>query len=207
MVDHLPANAKSTVYGHPEISTATLVSLQSPKVMGASEDIEDALDRATEWAGDAGLQDGECLWGSRPVIYEKLPPRERSVRYLIIVVVVVKHILNYKNLHTVEQGNFFEAPVEPIPSAQTSTSLPGPLIMSDSAITIWNVASATAQDRLQNYRSVLPPDPIQTTMEERCWLTLMALQKEHELQDCFRKIDQAWRELEEVRRVLGIDRT
>lgn len=35
---------------------------------GASEDIEDALDRATDWADDAALQDGECLRGSRSVI-------------------------------------------------------------------------------------------------------------------------------------------
>lgn len=35
---------------------------------GGSEDIEDALDRATEWAGDARLQDGECLRASRSVI-------------------------------------------------------------------------------------------------------------------------------------------
>lgn len=36
---------------------------------GGSEDFEDALDRATEWAGDARLQDGECLRTSRSMIY------------------------------------------------------------------------------------------------------------------------------------------
>jgi hypothetical protein len=35
---------------------------------GGSEDFEDALDRATEWAGDTRLQDGECLRASRSMI-------------------------------------------------------------------------------------------------------------------------------------------
>ncbi|KAG0693476.1 hypothetical protein DFH29DRAFT_1007251 [Suillus ampliporus] len=102
-----------------------------------------------------------------------------------------------------EQANLFEGPIENIPSAQAST-VPGLLIVCDSAIDIWNVATAIAQDRLQNYRSILPPDPIHTTTEEKCWLTLMVLQKEHELQDCFRMLDKVQRELVEIKKVLGI---
>jgi hypothetical protein len=46
---------------------------------------------------------------------------------------------------------------------------------------IWNAAIQLAQDHLENCHSMLPPNLIHTTTEERCWVTLMVLQKEEEL--------------------------
>jgi hypothetical protein len=54
---------------------------------------------------------------------------------------------------------------------------------------------------------VLPPETIHTTVEEKCWVTLMALQREEELKDTLKSLEKAWRELEEVRKLLGIQTT
>jgi hypothetical protein len=54
---------------------------------------------------------------------------------------------------------------------------------------------------------VLPPEPIHITVEEKCWVTLMALQREEELKDTLRYLEKAWREIEEVRKLLGIQTT
>ncbi|KAG2354510.1 hypothetical protein BDR07DRAFT_1488719 [Suillus spraguei] len=80
---------------------------------------------------------------------------------------------------------------------------PGPLFVSDSAINIWNTATDTAQSRIEN-RIVSPPIPIPTTLEDKCWVTLMALRREEELQETMRYLENAWRELTEVKKVLGI---
>ncbi|KAG2072871.1 hypothetical protein BDR04DRAFT_1096109 [Suillus decipiens] len=93
-----------------------------------------------------------------------------------------------------------------IPSVQKEPIvIPGPLITSDSAIEIWSTAVVTAKDRLQNYFSMVPIDPIRTTMEEKCWVTLMVLKKEQELRESLRELDKAWRELDEIKKVLGIE--
>ncbi|KAG2741201.1 hypothetical protein P692DRAFT_20753169, partial [Suillus brevipes Sb2] len=87
--------------------------------------------------------------------------------------------------------------------------VPGPLIISNSAMiqAIWNAVSQTAQYRVQNHRSVLPHEPIRTTDEEKCWLTLMALKREEELEQMLRYVDGALRELDEVKKLLGIRRS
>jgi hypothetical protein len=64
----------------------------------------------------------------------------------------------------------------------------------------------TAQDRIHNRRSALQREHIQTTDEDRCWLTLMALQRERELEEIMRYAESALGELNEVRRLLGIRR-
>ncbi|KAG1881885.1 hypothetical protein C8R48DRAFT_766861 [Suillus tomentosus] len=105
--------------------------------------------------------------------------------------------------------NYFQAQPELTPSAQPEPVvpvIPGPLIINESSIVIWNTAVALAKDRLQNYLSMLPIDPVRTTMEERCWVTLMALKKEQELQESFRELEKAWHELDETKKVLGIGR-
>ncbi|KAG2146600.1 uncharacterized protein EDB93DRAFT_1250881 [Suillus bovinus] len=81
--------------------------------------------------------------------------------------------------------------------------VPGPLLISDSAINVWNTATDTAQYRIEN-RITVPPIPVQTTLEDKCWVTLMALRREEELQEKMRNLENAWRELTEVKKVLGI---
>ncbi|KAG2152648.1 uncharacterized protein EDB93DRAFT_1102963 [Suillus bovinus] len=85
-------------------------------------------------------------------------------------------------------------------------SIPGPLVISDSVIAKWNTAMQMAQDHVQNRCSALQHEPIPTTEQDRCWLTLLALQKEQELEDTIKWVENAWKELMEVRRLLGIRR-
>lgn len=63
-----------------------------------------------------------------------------------------------------------------------------------------------AQDRIRNNRSALHFDPIQTTDEDKCWLTLMMLRREQELEDILKYVEEAQQELNEVKRLLGIRR-
>ncbi|KAG2741450.1 hypothetical protein P692DRAFT_20650263, partial [Suillus brevipes Sb2] len=59
--------------------------------------------------------------------------------------------------------------------------IPGPLIVSNSAVVcLWNTAVETAQYRIQNH-ATMPPVPFPTTVEEKCWVTLMALRREEDL--------------------------
>jgi hypothetical protein len=51
---------------------------------------------------------------------------------------------------------------------------------------------------------MLPPATIHTTVEEKCWVTLMALQREEELKNALKSLEKAWRELDEVKVLLGI---
>ncbi|KAG2119854.1 uncharacterized protein F5147DRAFT_647722 [Suillus discolor] len=102
--------------------------------------------------------------------------------------------------------NYFQAQPEPMPSAQPEPVvpvIPGPLIINKLAIVHMHTL---ARYRLQNYLSMLPINPVRTTMEERCWVTLLALKKEQELQESFRELEKAWRELDETKKVLGIKR-
>lgn len=55
-----------------------------------------------------------------------------------------------------------------------------------------------------NYQTMLPPATIHTTVEEKCWVTLMALQREEELKNALKSLEKAWRELDEVKVLLGI---
>jgi hypothetical protein len=64
----------------------------------------------------------------------------------------------------------------------------------------------TAQDRIQNHHSELQIEPVQTTDEDRCWLTLMALRREQELEELIKYVQNGWQELNEVKRLLGIMR-
>jgi hypothetical protein len=68
---------------------------------------------------------------------------------------------------------------------------------------VWNNAVETAQYRIQNH-ALVPPVPFPTTVEEKCWVTLMALRKEGDLQEMSRYLENAWRELREVKKLLGI---
>lgn len=68
---------------------------------------------------------------------------------------------------------------------------------------MWNAAVETAQYRIHSHATV-PPVPFPTTVEEKCWVTLMALRREEELQETARYLENARRELREVRMLLGI---
>lgn len=81
--------------------------------------------------------------------------------------------------------------------------IPGPLIVSDSAKGVWNAAVETAQYHIQSHTTIASAH-FQTTVEERCWVTLMALRREEELQELVRYLEGAWRELNEVKKLLGI---
>jgi hypothetical protein len=50
----------------------------------------------------------------------------------------------------------------------------------------------------------MPPVPFPTTVEEKCWVTLMALRREEDLLETTRYLENAWRELREVKKLLGI---
>ncbi|KAG2036759.1 hypothetical protein BDR03DRAFT_1011333 [Suillus americanus] len=78
-----------------------------------------------------------------------------------------------------------------------------PLVVSDSAIALWTQATKTARIRI-NQGTVLPPDTIHATEEDNCWVTLMALHREEELKNNLESSEEAWRELNEVKVVLGI---
>ncbi|KAG2099574.1 uncharacterized protein F5147DRAFT_777269 [Suillus discolor] len=74
--------------------------------------------------------------------------------------------------------NYFQAQPEPMPSAQPEPVvpvIPGPLIINESAIVIWDTTIALARYCLQNYLSMLPIDPVRTTMEERCWAGVLVV--------------------------------
>ncbi|KIK36316.1 hypothetical protein CY34DRAFT_16461 [Suillus luteus UH-Slu-Lm8-n1] len=83
--------------------------------------------------------------------------------------------------------------------------VPGPLIISENAIPqdLWNAAIETAHNRIQSH-SAAPPVPVQTTVEDKCWLTLMALRREQELQETARYLENARQELSEAKKLLGI---
>ncbi|KAG1767577.1 hypothetical protein EDD22DRAFT_950024 [Suillus occidentalis] len=100
-----------------------------------------------------------------------------------------------------EQNNYYNVQAQ----EDTLPAVP-PLMICDSAIALWNAATDTAQFRV-NQGVVLPPETIHTTVEEKCWVTLMALQREEELKDTLKSLEKAWRELEEVRKLLGIQTT
>ncbi|KAG2102867.1 uncharacterized protein F5147DRAFT_654942 [Suillus discolor] len=81
--------------------------------------------------------------------------------------------------------------------------VPGPLIVSGSAVGVWNTAVETAQYRIQNHTTALP-SPFPITIEDKCWVMLMALRREEELQETMRYLENAWRELTKVKKLLGI---
>ncbi|KAG1906799.1 uncharacterized protein F5891DRAFT_975516 [Suillus fuscotomentosus] len=81
--------------------------------------------------------------------------------------------------------------------------IPEPLIVTQSAISIWRTATQAAQSGMSQNRQQAQ---IHTTEEERCWLILMALQREQELDETTRWLRDAWQELDEVRSLLGIAR-
>ncbi|KAG2127461.1 uncharacterized protein EDB93DRAFT_1109290 [Suillus bovinus] len=83
--------------------------------------------------------------------------------------------------------------------------VPGPLIVSGSAVLkgAWNIAVETAQYRIQSHTTA-PPVPFPITVEDKCWVTLMALRREEELQETMRYLENEWRELTEVKKLLGI---
>ncbi|KAG2111879.1 hypothetical protein BD769DRAFT_1392029 [Suillus cothurnatus] len=84
--------------------------------------------------------------------------------------------------------------------------MPGPPPVSQSVIAIWTATTQAARSNIsQNYHPV-QQEQIRTTEEERCWLFLTALQRERELEEMANELDNAWRELNEVRRLLGIRR-
>ncbi|KAG2739299.1 hypothetical protein P692DRAFT_20756170 [Suillus brevipes Sb2] len=105
----------------------------------------------------------------------------------------------------INEFDFLQAQA-PLPVPDPLMSVPGPLVISDSAIALWNTATQTARDLVHDRRSALQPEPIPTTEQDRCWLTLLALQKEQELEDTMKWVQNAWKELMEVRRLLGIRR-
>ncbi|KAG1893510.1 uncharacterized protein F5891DRAFT_985855 [Suillus fuscotomentosus] len=86
------------------------------------------------------------------------------------------------------------------------TTIPGPLIITDSAIAIWNATTQIAQYRVAHHRTALPHEPINTTEEQKCWLNLILLRREHKLEEYMRCLDSAWRELNEMRKLLDIRR-
>ncbi|KIK32373.1 hypothetical protein CY34DRAFT_19094 [Suillus luteus UH-Slu-Lm8-n1] len=103
--------------------------------------------------------------------------------------------------------DYLQAQQAPLSVPEPPMIVPSPLVISDSAIAIWNTAMQTAQDRVQNRRSALQHEPISTSEQDKCWLTLLALQKEQELEDTIKWVENAWKELMEVRRLLGIRRS
>jgi hypothetical protein len=68
---------------------------------------------------------------------------------------------------------------------------------------VWNTAVETAQYRIQNHTTALPA-PFLITMEDKCWVMLMALRREEDLQETMRYLENVWRELTEVKKLLGI---
>lgn len=69
---------------------------------------------------------------------------------------------------------------------------------------MWNAAVETAQYRIHSHATV-PPVPFPTTVEEKCWVTLMALRREEELQEMAQYLENVWRELREVRCCWGLE--
>jgi hypothetical protein len=61
-----------------------------------------------------------------------------------------------------------------------------------------------AQYHIQNH-ATMPPVPFPTAVEEKCWVTLMVLRREEDLQETTRYLENAWRELREVKKLLGIN--
>ncbi|KAG2352471.1 hypothetical protein BDR07DRAFT_1498228 [Suillus spraguei] len=84
-------------------------------------------------------------------------------------------------------------------------TIPGSLIVTDSAVAKWNSTMQTAQDQIQNC-SALQLEGILTTDEDKCWLTLMALWREQELEEIIKYVENSWRKLNEMKRLLGIRR-
>ncbi|KAG2125555.1 hypothetical protein BD769DRAFT_1388401 [Suillus cothurnatus] len=84
--------------------------------------------------------------------------------------------------------------------------MPGPPPVSQSVIAIWTATTRAARSNIsQNYHP-MQQEQIHTTEEERCWLFLTVLQRERELEEMANELDNAWRELNEVQRLLGIRR-
>jgi hypothetical protein len=60
-----------------------------------------------------------------------------------------------------------------------------------------------AQNRIWNH-FVVPPIPVQTTIKDQCWLTLMALQRELKLREAMRYLENVWQEISKAKKLLGI---
>jgi len=60
-----------------------------------------------------------------------------------------------------------------------------------------------AQNCIRNHFAV-PSIPIQTTVKDQCWLTLMALQREQKLREAMRYLENVWQEISEAKKLLGI---
>ncbi|KIK44645.1 hypothetical protein CY34DRAFT_105851 [Suillus luteus UH-Slu-Lm8-n1] len=73
-------------------------------------------------------------------------------------------------------------------NAMLQPDIPGPLIISDIAVIcckyhgVWNTTIEIAEYRIQNHATVLLVS-FSTTVEERCWVTPMALRREEDLQE------------------------
>ncbi|KAG1893916.1 uncharacterized protein F5891DRAFT_1195842 [Suillus fuscotomentosus] len=98
----------------------------------------------------------------------------------------------------ISQFDYLQAQQAPLPVPEPPMIIPGPLVISDSAIALWNTATQTAQGRAQDRCSALQYEPIPTTEQDKCWLTLLALQKEQELEDTVKWVENAWKELVEL---------
>lgn len=71
---------------------------------------------------------------------------------------------------------------------------------------IWKIATQTAQSQMsQNHQNVQQAQ-IQTMEKEKCWLILMVLQREQELEEMVRWLESTWQELDGVRSLLEIRR-
>ncbi|KAG2092806.1 uncharacterized protein F5147DRAFT_779550 [Suillus discolor] len=109
-----------------------------------------------------------------------------------------------QNIEFNQENGLYNSPAQL--QDHTTMIVPGPLIISDSAIATWNTTMQTAQDRIRNHRSASQLEPIHTTDKDKCWLTLMVLRREQELDEIMKYAENAWQELNEVKRLLGVRR-
>ncbi|KAG2128538.1 uncharacterized protein EDB93DRAFT_1108989 [Suillus bovinus] len=70
-----------------------------------------------------------------------------------------------------------------------SYDVPGPLIVMELAIAIWKAATTTARSYISQNLHPVQQQQISAMKWERCWLTLMALQKEQELNNMFKWLE------------------
>ncbi|KAG1823985.1 hypothetical protein EV424DRAFT_1346229 [Suillus variegatus] len=93
-----------------------------------------------------------------------------------------------------------------IPVTLAGLNSPWSKTLNSMAKVIWKIATQTAQSQMsQNHQNVQQAQ-IQTMEKEKCWLILMVLQREQELEEMVRWLESTWQELDGVRSLLEIRR-